>query len=1562
MAVARSFMRILPQESIFLELLTSEFRIQLEPMCDVRPYFNSQRKIERLTLRLPLQSLMLRFLFSLCLLFVTCAGHLIAQCTVYDGQGNASTNPVWVSCSGGSYTLYIQSPNTYGALTINWGDGTANTTVASLVPPAFVSHTYAATIDNYTVTITESGAGGCTITGLVVMEEPVNASIQIPIGGVTQTCAPDELIFTNNSTDVSSNTVFTWDFGDGSPIETYGDTNQGQTVSHVYEQNTVDCVTEVTLTAENYCSFGNPTEASFNPIQIYDIDEAEITVDFALLCYPDTVVHFDNTTDKNCVPQGNTAQRFEYWNFGNYWGTGQDSIIDWVPFDPPAKPGHDIAFPGVGTYTVMMADSNMCGADTVFQVIQIVDAPIAGFTVNVDSACEGESITFNRTSNGGNSHRINFGDGGGFQNFPNTTNHAYNSAGTYIVQVVVNVGGGSPSCTDTIADTIEVLPSPNAVASISPSGACDSVTVIFLNASSGASTYLWNFGGGNTSTLQNPPAATYNTPGQYVVSLTVTSNNGCIDSTTATLDVYDTPEVIFEADNVCEDALASFNDSSTVGYGGPINAWTWNFGDTLNTTSNAQHPTFTYNDSGTYVVSLVASTSYCSDTAYDTLLVEPRPVALFTPSDTLGCSPLSVSFNNQSIYGATHYWSFGDGSTSTAANPTYTFNHSALTDTFFVVQLVATSAFGCEDSITDTIHVLGNPIAHFGSDATLDCAPLQVQFSDSSIGAVSWQWDFDDGFGSTTQNPAHTFENQTQFISNYTITLTATAANGCTDSAFETITVYPEPLFGFNIVPDSGCSPLTVQFPVAIGAVLYNWDFGDNTTSTGPNPSHTYVNNTTNNAIFEVTLIATSPFGCVDTVTGEVVVHPKPNADVTPNLSFGCQPLDVTFANNSTGGSTYEWDFGDGTNYFSNSATVAHQFSNLSNDTLVLFPTLYAETADGCRDTAMAEVQVYRLVSANFVVDTVACHPFNAVFADSSVNPQSWLWDFDDGYTSGIQHPTHLFVNQDTVPITRSVSLEVVSIEGCVDDAIIDLRVLPKPRSDFDLEAPTVCNLARLGFENQSDQAAVSAWNLGSGTFQTGLPIVFDTLFENAGTAPLDLNIELAVENAYGCVDTSAKELTVFPLVSAAIEQPGAACSPFEVQFENNSLGANLFQWNFGDGNMSFIEEPTHEFAVNGTVDSTYTVSLVATSPFGCADSDTVAVMVYARPEPQFFATPMVQRFPDSTVLINNLTVDGGWLYEWNWGDGESTISQNPVRYHYSTWGEYRILLRAYSQHCEDTTSLKIVIEPPYPIAQFENRVEECAPVTVAFENTSQYGEKYLWEFGDGATSTSESPIHTYQFAGTYDVKLSAWGPGGDVDIEEVVAAVVVRPQPVANFVVTPMEVAVPNPVNFINYSQFAEFYEWRFGDGSVSDDENPQKTYNAGGEYFPMLIASTAFGCADTFTLELPIIAIESGTIEVPNAFKPLDQSSGDGFYDPMATDNRVFFPVLKGVVSDEYTLSIYNRWGELLFLTHDIGQGWNGFYRGKPCVQDVYVWKVEGKYATGEKFREVGDVTLIK
>jgi hypothetical protein len=140
---------------------------------------------------------------------------------------------------------------------------------------------------------------------------------------------------------------------------------------------------------------------------------------------PDTVVTFLNVTDRNCLTQGNIYQRFEYWNFGDYWGAGQDSIIDWTPW-PPTFP-HTIAYPGIGTYTVTMLDSNYCGIDTAQVVINIVPPPDVTLVIDPDTICAGETAFFNQTTNGGaNYFQWNFGEGGGWQwTGPGDQAHAY---------------------------------------------------------------------------------------------------------------------------------------------------------------------------------------------------------------------------------------------------------------------------------------------------------------------------------------------------------------------------------------------------------------------------------------------------------------------------------------------------------------------------------------------------------------------------------------------------------------------------------------------------------------------------------------------------------------------------------------------------------------------------------------------------------------------------------------------------------------------------------------------------------------------------------------------------------------------------------------------------------------------------------------------------------------------------------------------------------------------------------------------------------------------------------
>ena len=187
-----------------------------------------------------------------------------------------------------------------------------------------------------------------------------------------------------------------------------------------------------------------------------------------------------------------------------------------------------------------------------------------------------------------------------------------------------------------------------------------------------------------------------------------------------------------------------------------------------------------------------------------------------------------------------------------------------------------------------------------------------------------------------------------------------------------------------------------------------------------------------------------------------------------------------------------------------------------------------------------------------------------------------------------------------------------------------------------------------------------------------------------------------------------------------------------------------------------------------------------------------------------------------------------------------------------------------------------------------------------------------------------------------------------------------VYPNASAAFTITPNEVSVPSqPVYCLNLSQNANSYEWHFGDDNVSNEINPIYYYQEEGIYSITLIANNEYNCPDTMTLHDAVYANEGGMIDFPNAFTPDPTGGNGGSYNPTSYDNNVFFPINTGVT--EYQLQIFNKWGEMLYESNDVNKGWDGYYRGMLCKQDVYVWKVTARFVDGQRFEQAGDVTLL-
>jgi gliding motility-associated-like protein len=1485
-----------------------------------------------------------------------------AQCPqLYDYFGLPSSAPEWYSCSGTAYSLLVATPQNVGAYSIDWGDGSPLQTGTTLQPPLSVSHAYPATVGTYTVVFTEL-ATGCVVTGTLVMEQSTSASIQIPVGGLTQVCAPQAVEFINSSTNVSPNTVFIWNFGDGSPTETYDHTNLGQTISHTYLPGTVDCETTVELSAENSCNTlqGGPSLATFNPIRIWDIDDASIAPSATLLCWPDNEVTYLNTTERNCFQQGNIFQRYEYWNFGDYWGTGQDSIIDWTPW-PPTFP-RTIAYPAIGTYEVTLLDSNYCGIDTAIITITIVPPPTVTLTVTPDTICAGETAYFDETTTGGaNYFQWNFGTGNGFQwTGSGDQAHTFNTAGTYTVSYTASIQGATAGCADTASVDVVVLPRPTAAFTLDQSAACDSITVSITNTSIGGITQAWDFGDGTTSTDQDPPPHTYSSAGTYTITLEVTNALGCTHTATQVVEVFDPPTVAIQVQNLCFGEVAQFTPVITTATNNPVTGWLWDLGD--GTTSTDEFPTHQYLAAGPHIVSLTVTGVYCGNSGTQWVNVQPRPEAIIQPDLVLGCSPMTVTFGNASSNASIYAWDMGDGTSYTSSTVVHTFVNTTAVDTTYQVQLIAASAFGCSDTTTVLITVAPGVVAGFVHNAIPGCAPLDVTFLNTSTGASSYSWDLGDGTTTTAVAPAHTYVNNSFFLDVHDVTLIAYSAAGCQDSITQQITVYPTPDFTFVAEPDSGCSPLTVTFPSVVGAVSYAWDFGDGATGTGPSPVHTYYNSTTNEQLYGVTLVGANAFGCTDTTTAEVTVYPNPTVGLVLSDSIGCHPLTVEMTNLSTGADTFTWDYGDGSSSDTTQAIHAHTWYNYAGpgvyDTDV---TLTATTVHGCSASITRGITVYPAVVAAFVSDTLGCAPLPVQFLNVSSGADSFAWTFGDGFFSAAVSPTHTYLNQGLADIVLGPQLIATSVFGCSDTAQALIRIHAQPLAQFIPGVTAGCQPLDVPFQDLGIGGVQLDWGFGDGTnTQTG-PGNITHSYTHTGTTPQDLVVTQLVTSIHGCTDTTEQVITVYPAIEASFTVNDQACSPMVLDIVDSSTGALSYQWDMGDGNILVDADPQYTYVNNTTFDQTRTIMLTVTSAYGCTATASRTVQVHPVPVADLLATPFTQQFPNATVAITNQSGPGNWSHTWSFGDGTGSGLQAPGSHTYGTWGTFTIELIVSGTYCSDTASQQVVITPPLPTASFLGQGEGCAPLTVSFTNTSLQGLSYQWNFGDGGTSTADNPTYIFNVPGVYTVSLTATGIGGGVNTAVKVDSIVVRPRANAYFVLQPTEVIVPNdPVFTYNLSANATNYTWDFGDGTSSTEFNPVHYYTQAGSFDVTLIANNAWNCPDTFQLASAVTGEATGEIGFPNAFTPNSSGPTDGVYDPQSYTNDHFFPIHDGV--EKYRLEIFNRWGELLFVTEDVRIGWDGYYRGSPAKQDVYVWKAYAKFSDGRETTMKGDVTLLR
>lgn len=1273
----------------------------------------------------------------------------------------------------------------------NFGDATGSAIQNPL-------HTYSVT-GNFNTSLVVTYANGCSNTSAmhsVAINNTPNATFTL---SSLQGCKPLNVQFTQQQTSGAS---FTWDFGDGNSTSSINP-------SHLYTQQGV-FYPALTATSANGCTATYTYPYAIRP----GGPQAAFAVDIRNGCTPLTV-NFSNQST-NAV-QGS-------WNFGD----GTTSSL--------TNPSHIYTATGNYFTTLIVTDANGC-RDTLtdIQAIQVGGSTNGFNSPSTIYGCAPYAVSMYDSSNS-SSWLWHFGDGDSAT--VNNPTHTYTTAGTYVVSLQTQSAGNG--CSQYISNFNTYVIGGGEPQFTYQQTICPPYIGYFQDSSLNAVAWLWHFGDGTTSTLQNP-VHNYSSPGHYNVTLTITTADGC--TSTATHNYAMNFSVLGAAVTAqCNDSVPPYNVQFYANSSGATQ-WLWTFGD--GDSSSLENPMHPYLTPGPFTITLTVS----NDTCTYTYTFPPIEIGFgSTDMDSLidstnvqpmqsGCPPFTVNFHNPVLNSASWNWNFGDGFTSTLEHPVHTYQQPGL----YSVTLYATLPNGNIDTVytPNAVYVPG-PVANFSNVTTNMCNGVSVGFQNLSQNASTFAWDFGDGNTSNAVNPQHTY---TSTSSNYVVTLHVTDTIGCTSTISKSL--YASSAGNLHTDKNKACAGDTITFTASgLNFASYLWHFGDGTTATGLAAIHAFADS----GFYSITLDALDSSGCITTFTLPLTIEiNKPVANFISDTVFSnCIWMRLQFTNLSTGADVYQWEFGDST------------YSSVQNPTKYWYynqPPGYYDVKltamkNSCSSTLTMDSVIYIPdLKVGFTTNQLpGCMPITVVYTDTSHDVVSWQWFFGDGGSSTLQHPLHTFT---TEPMT-DVIYQARDINGCV-------KTITKP--NIELMKPGVmlsdtagCNPLTVIFTDTSQHVVSWFWNFGDGTTDT-LSSPSHTYLQNGV-----FDVSVIIESDYGCIDTLQLDSAVriySPLANFSLTG-NDGCAPVSVSFADSSVDAADYLWDFGDGSSSVLQNPQHIYTIPGI----YNVSLTVTNTGGCSNTKTIQQAVYVLGPVALFGVAVLS----GCIPLNIQFIDSSSnaiSYNWNFGDGDSSSALIP-NHVYTSQGFFQpVLTVTDSIGCQSTYIYPVAISVyNTPAADFS--VSDsiiCIGTPVSFTNNSTDASGYVWHFGDGNTSTVKSPSHTYTAAGIYSVKLVASNSSCTDSLVKLQLIHVIQ-KPIAAFIANPVNGCVPLAVTFTNQSQQLQnpVYSWKFGNSVTSAMANPFTIYSLPGTYTVSLKVVNEGLCTDSIT-KVNYINAQDGT-----------------------------------------------------------------------------------------------------
>ncbi|MFN8342742.1 MAG: PKD domain-containing protein [Cyclobacteriaceae bacterium] len=1127
-----------------------------------------------------------------------------------------------------------------------------------------------------------------------------------------------------------------------------------------------------------------------------------------------------------------------------------DSNLGIIDFPKPCNLTGDYAntaspaftYTAAGTFPVTLYAQDTAGNRySVQKSIAISSFTAPDISLAATPACTGQSSVFTGTNTSADisTWAWDFGDGQ-TASTAGTASHTYATKGDYTISLTVTAANG---CTNHDAVQAHIYTRPVADFSLPVAVFCTGQDYVFVNNATVDAdmsvSWQWSVNGvteGTAADFTRQFPAPLATPTDIDLNI-LTPVSGCDVHLTKTIaSVFTGPAVDFSVTGSCLGDQFQFNNLTT----GAVTSYQWSFSDGV--TSHTADTTRVFASAASYTATLLATNAQgCENQKSASVVVHALPQPAFSAdAPPSACTGTDTQFHDltpalSDSNPITWTWTWDDGTTPVSAGqtPTHVYANAA---TYNVTLDVITDA-GCSGSVTLPIDIKAAPVAAFTPSSI--CAGQSALFTDGSTGAIDWAW-LIDGNSYTGSTASHLFATS----GSYSARLIVTDANACQDTLTQSVTVAtpPSPAFSASIACANQSTTFTDQSVAgAEGIASLTWSFSDGGNGAGTSIAHAFASA----ASYQATLSVMTNTGCTYTLTQPVTVFDTPVADFVALPSQGVAPLLVNFQNNSSGATTYAWQFGDQTNAVSSDPAPAFTYAQIGD----FQAQLTATNADGCSDiaTAVITATVSPLCpSADFVLTTNFC-------LNQNVQPQyqpagdvaSFRWDFCDG-------------SLNTTP-----QLKVSRALPAAFDAL-DIKSVTESGREFSFVisrgGSASSNLVRI--EWSSDFADTLS------THDLGAP--------NPYVKPTGLALWTEGQQKYALIADNGQDIVLATFGTSWLNQPVMSLVPGLSVLKNAANLRHLRVSRVGKNVVAFVNNAGYDQVLvldfGNSITATPVLSSVLVPAGGvlngidviqsCGNtyvvaSDYIKGLYVLNFGSDITAAPGLTQISNQTNLVGlSAEMNQGNFYVWATSDnaglhrfnlGASMENTSPV---HDVMGTFGVLNSANGFYLHRTGSSYF--------GMFINNGDNEVAV-IEFPKPCSIRNDY---------SGQSTPVVTYAAAGTYLVSLHVQDTLGNVFSKTRSVTVTGANSPDIDFASTPGCSGLNSTFSAANVSGDLTTYAWDFGDGNTGQNlPNDAHVFALRGDYSVTLTVTAVNGCQNAIRHDVHIYTQPVADFALPGA-----------------------------------------------------------------------------------------------